>query len=140
MMHTTGLKLSVLTLASIPLETVSANLYAQLGVGGLIALALIYVYRDMRSVHAEKERLLTAHNENIQKIMSEHKDDVKEIIKEQSIASSAVAKIAAEASARSSEVMRDNVQIMVEVKDVIKANTAAVIWCRDSALARRKNE
>jgi len=138
----TGLKLSVLALAVGGLESTLGqftDVWVKLGIAGMAVLGLIYVYRDMRNVHKEKEDVLLQHTEVIKKIMSEHKEDIKELVKEQSEAARTIAKLAAEATTQSNEVLRDNVQIMVEVKDVIKANTAAVIWCRDSAVARARH-
>ena len=139
-MTVTGLKLSCLALSAGELSTLSSlpDLWVKLGVGGMSILGLIYIYNDMRKVHKEKEAILISQAQDMKKVMNEHKNDVQLIVKDQIKAAADIAKIAAELSAASNEVLRDNVQIMIEVKDVIKANTAAVVWCRDSAIARAK--
>ncbi|MFC1453562.1 hypothetical protein ACFLQL_00090 [Verrucomicrobiota bacterium] len=124
----TGLKLSVLTLAISGLELMAIpDIWFKLGVAGMAVLGLIYVYKDMRRVHKEKETVLLQYIETVKKITSEHKDDIKDLVKDQAETATAVAKLAVETATKSNEIMRDSVQVMTEVKEVIKANTIALV-------------
>lgn len=137
----TGLKLSLLALTIGGLESTLGTfpeMWVKLGIAGMAILGLIYVYRDMRNVHKEKEQILLQHNASIQKIMTEYKDDIRKLVKDQSDTATTVAKLATESATKNNEVLRDNIEVMAEVKDVIKANTSAIVWCRDSAIARAK--
>src|ERR1035437_5739855 len=97
-MHTTGLKLSLLALATGGLENYdffNGPWWTRLSLVGMIIVALCYVYNDMRKGHRDHEANSTQHAKDLMLIMTDHKNDIKGIVREQAVVASSVAEIAA---------------------------------------------